>query len=471
MINVTSAPYNATGNGSTDDTAAIQAAITAAAGLPTGSEVYFPAGTYKITSVLNIGGLATGKGMQLRGDGRGDTIIAPAGSFNSIAVGSSSNVTIKNMSIVPSVTQTGGTAIVSNLTTNLTLQDLIINNAYQGFVSNADSNFLVDNVDFVGILNDGIVVQGGGFGSMRDLTMGGTLRSGTNTGSGIHIISTGGVFMSNCDVTLFNNGMNLAPVASSDAVNWLSINNSDFDTCGTCLMIDPSSASTFGVQGCTFNACWFATSQVGDGVTLQSTGKISGIEFNACRFFNNLHNGVNILNGDTIAFDACMASGNSQSPTGTYYGYNFSISDFALRNSFSGVLGFFGNTQKGLNLASGLSGFTIANNRFGTNVSQLTAGSGYTNFVFTNNTGIPVSALSPVQTLPFGTNPFTYTNTAPQSIALVVSGGVVSSISIVRGSTTAVTGQTQGQFILSPNDTLQVRAGVAPTITMFWVEL
>lgn len=48
-INVKSAPYNAKGDGTTDDTAAIQSALNAAAG---GLTVYFPSGNYKITSQL-----------------------------------------------------------------------------------------------------------------------------------------------------------------------------------------------------------------------------------------------------------------------------------------------------------------------------------------------------------------------------------------------------------------------------------
>jgi hypothetical protein len=50
-INVTSAPYNAQGNGSTDDRAAIQAAINAAAA---NSTVYFPTGTYIINGPLTL---------------------------------------------------------------------------------------------------------------------------------------------------------------------------------------------------------------------------------------------------------------------------------------------------------------------------------------------------------------------------------------------------------------------------------
>ena len=52
MINVKSAPYNAVGNGVTDDTAAIQAAITACQNAG-GGTVYFPLGTYLVTPAAN----------------------------------------------------------------------------------------------------------------------------------------------------------------------------------------------------------------------------------------------------------------------------------------------------------------------------------------------------------------------------------------------------------------------------------
>ena len=50
-INVKNAPYNAYGDGVHDDTAAIQAAITAC---PAGQAVYIPDGTYSITGSLNL---------------------------------------------------------------------------------------------------------------------------------------------------------------------------------------------------------------------------------------------------------------------------------------------------------------------------------------------------------------------------------------------------------------------------------
>ena len=55
MFDVTD--YGATGNGTTDDTSAIQLAITAAqtaAGSSDGATVYFPAGKYLVTSTLTV---------------------------------------------------------------------------------------------------------------------------------------------------------------------------------------------------------------------------------------------------------------------------------------------------------------------------------------------------------------------------------------------------------------------------------
>ena len=75
VINVKASPYNATGDGTTDDTAAIQAAFDAAVvggvGTPGYAQLYFPTGLYRITT--SISG-ATPNGVHIKGDSVGGSI-------------------------------------------------------------------------------------------------------------------------------------------------------------------------------------------------------------------------------------------------------------------------------------------------------------------------------------------------------------------------------------------------------------
>lgn len=83
-VNVTNSPYSAKGDGVTDDTAAIQAAINAASTwdgytYTPGKVIYLPAGTYLVSTGLSI----THSGVTLRGAGMTNTIIKGATNWNS----------------------------------------------------------------------------------------------------------------------------------------------------------------------------------------------------------------------------------------------------------------------------------------------------------------------------------------------------------------------------------------------------
>lgn len=75
VINVKDAPYGAVGDGVTDDTASIQAAITASVS-GTKSPIYLPRGTYLISAALT---LPDGDNLQIHGSGWGTILKAKAG--------------------------------------------------------------------------------------------------------------------------------------------------------------------------------------------------------------------------------------------------------------------------------------------------------------------------------------------------------------------------------------------------------
>ncbi len=76
--------FGATGNGTTDDTAAIQAAVTAGYASGNGVNLYFPAGTYLMSSTITMGNTAPTCGIPVhfRGDFRNSIIKVTAANVN-----------------------------------------------------------------------------------------------------------------------------------------------------------------------------------------------------------------------------------------------------------------------------------------------------------------------------------------------------------------------------------------------------
>ncbi|KSR43077.1 hypothetical protein APB53_13900 [Pseudomonas aeruginosa] len=105
--------YGATGNGTTDDTAAIQAAITAAG---QNADVVFPSGTYLITSTLTS---LTGQRWLGRGGQRGTTIKKGA-NIDMVVVGTLSTILDINLEGVGATYTGKGFRIVSGFSQTIT---------------------------------------------------------------------------------------------------------------------------------------------------------------------------------------------------------------------------------------------------------------------------------------------------------------------------------------------------------------
>jgi len=69
-----------------------------------------------------------------------------------------------------------------------------------------------------------------------------------------------------------------------------------------------------------------------------------------------------------------------------------------------------------------------------------------------------------VQTV--GASPWTYTNSSGNDETVIVKGGTVSKIELVRNTIATDCGVTAGMLWLSPNDGLRITYTVAPTVTV-----
>lgn len=161
--------FGATGDGSTDDTAAIQAAIdVAVAG--GGGIVLFPPGFYKTTSALTItkGVVLQGSGIGLgtgTGNSGGTVIRSGAAAGDVITISSAQSCTLLDFTIdCPSFTKASGTAGVrvqgeggSGNTNNRTrLQNVRISNMYDAIVWDAASNLVMHGCHVQDFLNIGV---------------------------------------------------------------------------------------------------------------------------------------------------------------------------------------------------------------------------------------------------------------------------------------------------------------------------
>jgi hypothetical protein len=177
--------YGAQGNGTTDDTVAIQAALTAAQ--VAGGIVHFPQGQYKVSSSLtitgNAGGIVVeGAGRTVNNDYVNGTVIEPT-----LANG---NVFIVNLS---NGAQTGG----------IHFHDFSINSTAQGATITGGNDFVFENGGLASITVDNIQT----WGAWNIYNISG---NGGATGT-IYVENTEGVFTKNDDFVITGNtgGLNI----------------------------------------------------------------------------------------------------------------------------------------------------------------------------------------------------------------------------------------------------------------------
>ncbi|MGZ6478233.1 MAG: glycosyl hydrolase family 28-related protein, partial [Bdellovibrionales bacterium] len=183
--------YGATGNGSTDDTNTIQSAIDAAQ--VTGGIVFFPPGSYKTSSSLNVSARIKISGVGYQGDGgRGylgqgvtqtsgftASVIVCASSHHGIVVTTNDSIVIEGLQITyPSQPSSGTTGIIlqanqgaGNSNTDSILRDVMIAGHSVGIQMINCLDFVIDNCKLMLGWNSGITLASPNYPSYGDSTI------------------------------------------------------------------------------------------------------------------------------------------------------------------------------------------------------------------------------------------------------------------------------------------------------------
>jgi hypothetical protein len=376
--------FGAVGDGVTDDTAAIQAAIDYVGGIG-GGVVFFSRGVYLVSSVLNM----AVKGITLKGEGpKASVIDTNSTTANIINIGTSPAYNaaggVESMGFTSSVTRTAGYTIAVDGCEHYTLKDLKIDTngghglgfsitgglSGIGFISDID-------IEITGVFQ-GISINGSNDQYFSNMWIRGPIfNGGTVTGSnGILIQSTGGAWFTDIEVVQFQRGVQIN--AGAAATNsWIHFNNVLADTNALDGWLLAGSGTNRGIV---MQDCWAGTNGITD---VNSNGlkatNCDGLLLSNFRAINNGGYGIQVSADSTvknIAIRGGIVAGNSQETTGALDGIIVAggltggiIIDGVFAQSAGGVAD---KQRYGIHLVTGATdNYTIINNFVSAN---LTAG-------------------------------------------------------------------------------------------------
>jgi len=237
--------FGAVGNGTTDDTAAIQLALN------NSGSIYFPAGTYKISSALTI----TISDTSIRGEGLNTIIATNSLTADIFTLGDGTNpiygLAFSDFTIWPSVVKTAGYAFNGRFVVNCQWVNVNVgsNKLYTSDGHRLFYGWFFDRFDTINILggqcitkNDGIRMRGNADDSFSaELTIDNNLRFIHQNAAGACGIriggNCGGIYLRRLDVSLAETGiiidttLSLAATVGTKRNREIFIQGSNVDTC------------------------------------------------------------------------------------------------------------------------------------------------------------------------------------------------------------------------------------------------
>lgn len=376
--------YGALGDGSTDDTSAIQSALTA---LSAGGTLFFPKGTYIISSTL----ILPASGFSLMGADRGSSIISGKTTFTTgdmIQLQSGGDqITIKDLWITmqSATARTSGNSININGCHDVLIHDLTIYYPYVGIaIQGGGTKTYIHNVDIkvptaltTSANSAGILIDNGATG---DTYIGPHINLESASGAskaqdGIRIVSTGYTQLTEIAATAFDIGFHFNPTAGKSILN-IFASKCLCDTNVSVGMKLNASTATSTLRQLRFVDCWFSGCTAGPGVMTTGTagGILDDVSFSSGRILSNNTHGVQHGFGTNFNFVGNTIAGNSTAGSNISDGINVAatIGGFVIgNNKICQVNTFAANQRWGIFLAAGAAanGFLITDNDLTGNVS------------------------------------------------------------------------------------------------------
>lgn len=314
--------YGATGNGTTDDTAAINDAIAAAApsSSPTGNTVFFPAGTYLISSGLTVPAGVTLQGIGWNTPGAetnvfaGSWIFVPAGaSFSPVTLAYTGGA-VRDLGFnVPDQSTTGAPASAEPMvlvTGNSALvEDVMLYNPYGGIYIDGGAQAVVRRV-FGQPVQYGIKIDSSEDTNYIDSVHFWTYWQGSSTPVGAYQLANGtaiGLFrcdnphISNVTALNYNVGLSLS-TSSSGIPHKVHLVNADFDSCVTGIHIySPGTASDLAsieMSNVTIQAPSGSGDPTGNGIWVEEGSAYTMVQATNVRISDSGENGIEIDAGN-----------------------------------------------------------------------------------------------------------------------------------------------------------------------------
>ena len=449
--------YGATGNGTTDDTISIQAALNSGAGA-----LLLNPGTYKVSS------LTIPSGVTLVGFGAYQSVLqSNSATLTTIAMNTSS--CIKDLKVLTSVTKTAGFfvdvqgngSVIDNC--EFSSYYIAINVGTAGSAQPVGT--LITDCEFrtPAVSSGSGAIQFTNFSNanVRNCIITGAV--GTQADFGIKFRNGDTGFLTNTNITLHGKALLIDTLVSTN-VYAITIDSCVFDSAGTITGGSTVSSAEIipagGVYNTRFSNCWFglSASKMGCYMAPSGAGVIDGITFTGCEFTDNGDCGL-IAVGTGVKnwiVTGGHAGGN------TNYGVRAAsgTSNFTITGMMCGNIAGRGANNYGIVIdAAASDNYLIADNNVVGNTSAgiYDQGTGTNAQVYQN---LGYNGLGNVAGVTVGASPWSYTAAhTPESLYIL--GGTVSAITIDGNVIQNATGATVN---LVPNETMQITYTVTPTV-------